>query len=131
MNPTLQAALDTLHRHTVQRLKDCIRVGGIVAARSPKWPAFRRNFLAIHTACEACGGVLDLEVHHVKSFHEHPELELDPTNLITLCQVTHGKECHLNFGHRFGMMTRGDWKVNNPKVREDARSFRNRQFRSP
>ena len=31
----------------------------------------------------------------MKPVHKYPELELDPNNLITLCD----KSCHLYFGH--------------------------------
>jgi len=49
----------------------------------------------------------------MKPFHLHPELELDPTNLITLCMQP-GQECHLYVGH-------GDsWKAYNPDVKQDA-----------
>ena len=126
MKPT--AFLDSLHRLTVQRVKDSLKAGKLVPTRSPRWPSFRRSFLAIHSACEACGGIHSLEVHHVQSFHEHPELELDPSNLMTLCDSKGGPECHLQVGHRFGMMVRGNWKVNNPKARIDARTIRNRQL---
>ena len=123
---SIQSLLDTVYRHTIQRVTDSIRVGGIVAARSPKWPTFRRQFLATHAACEACGITNNLEVHHVVAFHEHPELELDVSNVMTLCEQTGGEECHLNVGHRFGTMTKGNWKVNNPNAREDARALRSR-----
>lgn len=50
---------------------------------------------------------------------------------MTLCQQKGGPECHLNVGHRFGMMVRGNWKVNNPKARIDARTIRNRKLNCP
>lgn len=83
--------------------------------RSPRWPAVRDGFLKTHPACAACGGTLRLQVHHVKPFHAHPELELDPRNLITLCMGE--EDCHLNIGH-------GDnWKAWNPGVRQDALAY--------
>jgi hypothetical protein len=48
----------------------------------------------------------------MEPFHLHPELELDPGNLITLCMGTN--ECHLTIGHG------GDWKSFNGTVLSDA-----------
>jgi hypothetical protein len=56
--------------------------------------------------------VIKLPVHHHKKpYHLHPELELDPNNLITLCMEN---LCHIDIGH-------GDsFKAYNPNVAEDA-----------
>ena len=68
--------------------------------RSSHWPAVRRQHLELHPACAMCGGTEKLEVHHIRPFHLHPELELDPSNLVTLCEANHGgANCHLLFGH--------------------------------
>ena len=77
--------------------------------RSGKWPTVRKAYITAHPTCEACGVDGDLEVHHVRDFKLYPELELEPTNLITLCP-----RCHIVFGHL------GDFKAFNPCVREDA-----------
>ena len=83
--------------------------------RSPLWDNVRNKFLKKNNACAACGTKKELQVHHVKPFHLHPELELEPTNLITLCMDEH--DCHVNIGH-------GDsFKAYNPNVREDAAKF--------
>lgn len=81
--------------------------------RSPHWPAVRRKFLAEHPSCAACGGTANVELHHVQSFHEFPELELSPSNLLPLCEAI-GRQHHLNVGHH------GNWKTNNAEVRTDA-----------
>jgi hypothetical protein len=39
-----------------------------------------------------------LEVHHIRPFHLYPQLELEPGNLITLCERD-GRDCHFTFGH--------------------------------
>lgn len=68
--------------------------------RSDKWPTVRKHHLELQPACAVCGGKEKLEVHHKKPFHIHPELELDPDNLITLCESGHGGvNCHLFVGH--------------------------------
>src|SRR5271166_1802855 len=54
-------------------------------SRSPKWPAVRAAHLAIEPACAFCGHTKDLQVHHILEFRVRPDLELEPSNLITLC----------------------------------------------
>ena len=83
--------------------------------RSDKWPGVRALFLKLHPTCTACGGTSKLEVHHINPFHLHPELELDQTNFITLCESdNNGINCHLNLGHS------GDFKSWNVNVVSDA-----------
>lgn len=68
--------------------------------RSGRWPSVRRAHLKKNGSCAVCGGTKFLEVHHIRPFHDHPELELDLANLITLCEnVRGGLNCHLFFGH--------------------------------
>jgi 5-methylcytosine-specific restriction endonuclease McrA len=55
-----------------------------------------------------------LQVHHIKPFHLHPHLELEPTNLITLCEVK-GRDHHLLLGHL------DEWASYNERVREDVK----------
>lgn len=88
-------------------------------ARSGKWPAVQKAHLEKEPACAFCGHTHNLQVHHVEDFHEHPELELDPNNLITLCgPAPDSHNCHLLFGHL------GDYKRINPNVRKDALRYR-------
>ena len=83
--------------------------------RSGKWPAVRKRHLVEHPRCAVCGGESGLEVHHIHPFHLHPNMELDPTNLITLCESKHnGVNCHLLFGHL------GNFKSVNIGVEVDA-----------
>lgn len=93
-------------------------LGVVGAARSGKWPSVRAEYLKLHPTCEACGTDKDLNVHHIHPFHEHPELELQMSNLITLC-----REHHLTLGHDpdgpDGPMPR-NWSASNPHVRRDA-----------
>ena len=68
--------------------------------RSDKWPEARATHLKVQPDCALCGGKDVENVHHIKPFHAHPELELDPTNFITLCEANKdGFDCHLGFGH--------------------------------
>jgi 5-methylcytosine-specific restriction endonuclease McrA len=89
------------------------------APRSSQWPRVRAAHLAIHPACEACGTRDDLNVHHVLPFHSHPERELDPTNLITLC-----RHHHLTLGHVCPDGRRNWGECSNPNVRKDAARLR-------
>jgi hypothetical protein len=76
--------------------------------RSPKWAGVRKKHLVANPACAACGSKRFLQVHHMVPFSDRPELELDFTNLITLCMSRN--ECHLHIGHG------GGYKFFNPSV---------------
>ena len=76
--------------------------------RSSHWPITRAAHLAAQPACQWCGGTTCIEVHHILPFHLHPELELDPSNLITLCEAS--TECHLEHGHK------GNWTLFEPRI---------------
>lgn len=84
--------------------------------RSRDWPRVRGEHLQREPLCVACGRSRDLEVHHIKPYHLHPELELDAENLITLC----ADPCHFVFGHLL------NYRRANPMVREDANRYRER-----
>lgn len=87
----------------------------VAIPRSPRWQAARSTHLMAHPVCEVCGGTVKLEVHHIQPFHIHPELELNPTNLVTLCEANKGgMNCHLAVGHL------GNFKSFNPNVVTDA-----------
>jgi 5-methylcytosine-specific restriction enzyme A len=66
--------------------------------RSPHWPAVRKAHILAHPTCAACGAREKVEVHHIQPFHLFPERELDPANLITLCESS-TRACHLCIGH--------------------------------
>jgi hypothetical protein len=85
-----------------------------ITKRSSGWQKVRDDFVNKNPTCAACGGRSLLNVHHVKPFHEHPELELDESNLIVLCEGSRGVNCHFAFGHSF------NWKAWQPDVREMA-----------
>lgn len=102
-------------KHAIRKKQSEIREERKAKTRSSEWAKIRDRFIDDNPFCAACGSHNDLQVHHVKPFHLHPELELDPANLITLCMDVN--DCHLNIGH-------GDsFKTYNPNVREDAGKF--------
>lgn len=91
----------------------------ITAKRSPHWSTVRKAHLEKFPTCAVCGGSVKLQVHHRRPFHLHPELELDESNLITLCEAGKGGvSCHLFIGHLSNF--RG-W---NPNVKEDAEAWK-------
>lgn len=84
------------------------------ASRSPRWRKVRAQHLKNNPRCIACGHKKNLEVHHIKPFHLFPELELEPSNLITLGAKCPSGNHHYLFGHCH------DWHSYNPDVRETA-----------
>ena len=98
----------------IQILKDRIK-GKPPVKRSSKWSVARKEHLKKYPKCAVCGGTKKCEVHHVLVYHLFPELELDPKNLITLCESKkYGINCHLLMGHF------GNYKRMNYNVDEDA-----------
>ena len=85
------------------------------ATRSPEWDKVRKAHLKDYPNCAVCGGDKKLQVHHIRPFHLHPNLELDPTNLITLCENGNKEiDCHIFCGHL------GSFKSYNVNVEKDA-----------
>jgi len=78
--------------------------------RSKYWRKIRNQYVKQHPECAICGTTKSPEIHHIKDFSTYPELELETSNLITLC----GKRCHFFFGHLL------DWKSINPELIEDV-----------
>lgn len=83
------------------------------AKRSSQWRKVRQEHLKRQPACQACGRDKSLEVHHIKPFHKHPELELEPTNLMTLC----ADPCHIVHGHLMS------WRRDNPDAEADCAAY--------
>jgi len=111
-------------------LQDAIDVarGKIPAgmARSDRWPRYRAAHLKDHPRCAVCGGNNRVEVHHIRPFHLHPELELDPENFITLCEDDgNGVNCHLFFGHL------GSFRSFNAGIADDAAAWRQKLSTRP
>ena len=87
-----------------------------VRHRSSKWESVRDAHIDRDPQCAACGGTSMLQVHHIVPFHLDPGLELEPSNLITLCMGEF--DCHLRLGHG------GSFRCYNPRVIEDVTTFR-------
>lgn len=94
--------------------------------RSSKWRAIRTLHLIRNPECALCQGIDKLNVHHIKPFHLYPELELEPSNLVTLCESKkHGANCHLLFGHL------GNFSSYNTDVVIDTDTWRIKLLRRP
>ena len=89
--------------------------------RSPEWPSVRDAHLKIQPLCQVCGGTSKLNVHHILPFHLDQSKELDPTNLITLCESGKPLNCHLIIGHADNFATK--W---NPNVISDSKLWNKR-----
>lgn len=83
------------------------------AVRSPDWPKLRSEHLKKQPCCMACGSCKKPEVHHIIPVHLDKNKELDPNNLITLCD----KYCHFIFGH---LMNYKSWNID---IIEDAKNY--------
>lgn len=82
-------------------------------SRSNGWSMLRSIHLVKHDSCAVCGKKKGLEVHHIKPFYLHPELELDPSNLKTLCRRHHFAIGHLEY-----------WKSYNPQIENSIIYFK-------
>jgi len=91
----------------IRDLLDPAVFGG--ARRSSGWWAIRQEYARTHPVCEATGSKKNLQVHHIKDFSNHPELELDSNNLIMLTRWIHFWLAHL-----------GSWRSINPDIVKDA-----------
>jgi len=92
------------------------------ATRDSGWDELRDLYIKANPECACCGSKKKLQVHHVQPVSDFPELEMEWSNLITLCTGGRFKSlnCHLIIGHR------GDWQLWNPLVREDAARMKDR-----
>lgn len=59
---------------------------------STKWKRARQAALNRDATCTQCGTTQNLQVHHLTSLTEAPELALDLDNLATLCASCHAKQ---------------------------------------
>jgi hypothetical protein len=119
-HPTRARAAQSPTQKTTHKIDHGLRVAKRHGTeRSPLWPAVALAHRLKEPACMACGHKTKLQVHHIKPFHLHPKLELDPKNLITLCEAD-GRDHHLLLGHL------DEWESYNVNVRDDVKRYRNK-----
>ena len=88
-------------------------------SRSGAWKRIAKGHLRTEPNCAICGRSKPVTVHHIIPTSVAPELELEPSNLITLCKQSHtSKGCHFTIGHR------NNWKSYNPTIRTTAHNAR-------
>ncbi len=66
-----------------------------LVSRASGWPSLERLHLSKEGFCRVCGTTKNLQVHHRFPVHRWPEMELDPSNLMTLCAPHHLLAGHL------------------------------------
>lgn len=77
------------------------------AVRSSGWFRLRTGHVRENPHCAVCNSNKNLEVHHIIPVFMNASLELEPSNLITLC-----KRHHFSIGHL------EDWSSYNPSLFE-------------
>ena len=98
--------------NSIRRVHASLREKNKSRIRSPDWDKIRDAHLRLHSVCAVCGGSEELQVHHIVPYHIQVSLELEASNLITLCM---GRlNCHLHVGHG------GSFRFYNPNVLKDA-----------
>lgn len=87
--------------------------------RSSKWRKVRLAHLENNPRCAICGSDKNVVPHHIVPVHLDPDRELDPENLISLCE-SESFNCHLFFGHL------KNWTRCNTDIMKDVDHIRNR-----
>jgi len=90
--------------------------------RSSKWPKVRKAHLKENPTCANCGKKkrIGMQVHHIFPFHLYPDLELEPGNLLTLCNhpCCHFAQGHLSYWKSFNESVVNDCKERLGKLME-------------
>ena len=97
----------------------------LTVPRSGKWHKIEKEHLEANPGCAVCGDTKSVQVHHIFPFHYcvalgRPDLELDPKNLISLCETNKKyseQNHHLILGHY------DDFKSSNLDVVKDSRAY--------
>ena len=118
MSAAIAVTLKFLQIHKELTMTNETDIPGV--ERSPEWPKVEHAWLKLHPTCAVTGSRENLNVHHIKPYHLHPELELDPTNFITLA-----RDVHFLIGHL------GDWKSFNADVVKDSAAWAERVVDRP
>jgi hypothetical protein len=81
------------------------------AKRSPDWYSTRNQFVKNNPHCAFCGTEKKLEVHHVIPVHVRPEMELEESNLITLCEPDHFRIGHFCNWNNYNLTVKNDCEI--------------------
>lgn len=85
-------------------------------ARSSQWVNVRKAHLDKQPTCQVCGSKERLVVHHIVPYHLDKTKELEPENLLTMCESPM-HNCHFIWGHFLR------WNSHNVNVIEDAKVY--------
>jgi hypothetical protein len=121
----------TSQKELAKVLNEDVRLGKPAAKRSPHWASVRGHHLENNPACVACGRTERLQVHHIRPFHVFPELELDPANLMTLCEMFVNDGDDTNDNHHLHLGHGGDFRNTNEKVLDDVNDYRLQKAKLP
>lgn len=116
------SSIDSIVKNIIRKAMEFFGIVGndissLKVPRSSGWRTVRRNHLKAYPNCIVCGSTMNVVPHHVVPFHVDPLMELDPENLVTLCESP-SFNCHLFFGH----LKR--WDRHNPDILKDAEEWR-------
>jgi 5-methylcytosine-specific restriction endonuclease McrA len=131
----MEAAIQTMFRVCGWVLMACVFLAvlwAILGVDKPKrfesrgngWQRVRALHLELYPACEACGSIESLNVHHIASVRDRPDLELEPSNLMTFCRAHHFAVGHDPDG--IDGPLRPNWSRVNPRAKEDAAKWKAR-----
>lgn len=85
-NKQIKCLEDELNKYKTKKHKNNRKV------KSKEYEEFRKKVLERDNyTCQECGSTNRLQVHHIKSKHEFPELIFDIDNCVTLCITCHSK----------------------------------------
>jgi len=116
--------ISNLTKRVAAILKEDVIKGKPAIARSPKWDSVRKRHLKNNPDCAACGSTKNVQVHHIRPFHLFPQLELEPSNFITLCETDMDGKNNVNENHHLHLGHNGNFHNNNDKVLNDVDNFR-------
>lgn len=113
---------DSIPEPPIEELRESEGFQEVEGPRSSQWPKVRAEHLRKHPTCAACGSTENLNVHHLAPFHQKPELELAPWNLLTACRDHHFYVCHDPDGP--WAPAKPNWSAANPKAKEHCELIR-------
>lgn len=81
-------------------LRDDYRRHSKHVTRGPRWQALRQQALRRDGfRCVTCGSTYRLEIDHVESVRNRPDLSYELSNLQTLCSPCHTRKTRQEIGH--------------------------------
>ena len=99
-------AIEKMHEHLAQKVirflksnsvsikqMDSIFISALTMDNGAKSMCFKRPYQRMmkrkKSSCSICGSTEKLELHHIKSICDYPELKYDETNIMIVCSTCH------------------------------------------